>query len=321
MTMPKYAGGLGFRDIELFNLALLARQAWRLLQEPETLSARILRAVYYLDGDILTATKGSHPSKIWRSILEGRDTLRQGLIQRIGTGDDTNPWNDNWLPRGVAMRPIACLDPEAQDVPTRVAQLIKTTSASWNMQTLERFFLPIDIELIRAIPLSTRRTTDLWSWFFEKNGIFSVKSAYRMIVDTKRRREDWIEQRPESSNQDDEEKMWTKLWKVSVPSKLRVFLWRLAKNSIPTGDVRFHRNMATTAACSLCGKEDSWRHSLLECTMSRCIWALAPEHIVEHMENTREPSAKSWLFAMIKTLNHEDLTRCLVTLWAVWFAR
>jgi hypothetical protein len=54
-------------------------------------------------------------------------------------------------------------------------------------------FLPIDIELIRAIPLSTRRTTDLWSWFFEKNGIFSVKSAYRMIVDTKRRREDWIE--------------------------------------------------------------------------------------------------------------------------------
>jgi ribonuclease HI len=39
------------------------------------------------------------------------------------------------------------------------------------------------------------------------------------------------------------------------------------------------------------------------------------------MENTREPSAKSWLFTMIKTLNHDDLTRCLVTLWAVWFAR
>ena len=62
MVKPKKGGGLGFRDMELFNLALLARQSWKLLNEPDTLSARLLKAVYYPDTTILEAELGHHPS-------------------------------------------------------------------------------------------------------------------------------------------------------------------------------------------------------------------------------------------------------------------
>ena len=95
MTKPKYIGGLSFRDIELFNLALLARQAWRILQESSSLSARVLKAVYFPDGDFLEAQIGTSPSRIWRAIVDGKDVLCQGLICRIGTGEATDIWTMN----------------------------------------------------------------------------------------------------------------------------------------------------------------------------------------------------------------------------------
>jgi hypothetical protein len=137
MTQPKFAGGLGFRDIELFNLALLARQAWRILQVPESLSARVLKAVYFPNGDILSAELGSHPSQIWRSILEGMDALKIGLIRRIGDGLSTDAWVQNWIPRSERMLPIA---PRKVNAPTKVSDYINHPLAEWNMRSLTNFF-------------------------------------------------------------------------------------------------------------------------------------------------------------------------------------
>jgi hypothetical protein len=155
-------------------------------------------------------------------------------------------------------------------------------------------FSAMDAEVIRGIPLCTRVQTDFWVWHYEETGIFSVRSAYRALVTVKRAREDSIEGRPGSANSASEGKMWSKLWKCSVPAKVRVFLWRLAQCSLPTGDVRHHRGMATSPVCSVCGMEDSWRHSLIECTTSRCVWALANPVIGEHVSLSTEPSARQW---------------------------
>jgi hypothetical protein len=48
-------GDIGFRDIHCFNLALLAKQAWRLITESDSLCAEVLRVKYYPTGDLLNA--------------------------------------------------------------------------------------------------------------------------------------------------------------------------------------------------------------------------------------------------------------------------
>jgi hypothetical protein len=133
MMKPKFLGGLGFRDIELFNLALLARQGWRLIQSPHTLSARVLKAVYFMDSEFLRAELGLHPSQIWQAILDGREVLKQGLIMRVGTGEDTHAWDDNWIPREGMLWPIACLK---QDPPQRVSDFIDQPIRQWNVTKL-----------------------------------------------------------------------------------------------------------------------------------------------------------------------------------------
>jgi hypothetical protein len=318
MTKPKSLGGLGFRDIELFNLALLARQGWRILKNPDTLSARVLKAVYFPGTDFLKAELGSHPSKVWRSIMEGKEVLAQGLIRRIGTGATTHAWFDNWIPRDGALRPVCSL---TNDPPSHVADFIVQSTRQWNLDLLNECFTPMDVQEIKSIPISTRVQEDFWAWHYEKKGIFSVRSAYLMLINTREKREAWLENRAASSNAEELKKCWSKLWHIQVPAKVRVFLWRLAKQSLPTADVLHRRHISTSSTCGICGGEDSWRHSLLDCTMSRCVWALADEMMTEHMSQVQQPKARDWLFTMIATLPHDQMTRLCVTAWAIWHAR
>lgn len=64
-------GVQSFRDQQSFNLAMLAKQVWRLLCDPDSLCARVLRAKYYPDGKLLNAKPKNGSSFTWQSILAG----------------------------------------------------------------------------------------------------------------------------------------------------------------------------------------------------------------------------------------------------------
>jgi hypothetical protein len=65
MCFPKKEGGMGFRDLHSFNLATLAKQVWRLIDNPNSLCAKVLKAKYYPNEDILMAGPKNGSSFTW----------------------------------------------------------------------------------------------------------------------------------------------------------------------------------------------------------------------------------------------------------------
>ena len=97
LTISKNVGGLGSKDLNMMNKALLAKQAWRLFVEPESLQARVIKGMYYHDKNMLCAIKGGMASWMWSSLIEGRDFQKENILWQIVEGEKTSIWDDVWI--------------------------------------------------------------------------------------------------------------------------------------------------------------------------------------------------------------------------------
>ncbi len=79
LCTAKEDGGLGFRNLHMFNTALLSKQCWRLLDNHQSLFFRVFKAKYFPLCSFLDAKLGSAPSFLWRSFLSGRELLLKGI--------------------------------------------------------------------------------------------------------------------------------------------------------------------------------------------------------------------------------------------------
>jgi hypothetical protein len=55
--------------------------------------------------------------------------------------------------------------------------------------------------------------------------------------------------------------------------------------------------------------------------MAKCVWALEPEEITTHVCDNQEADARGCLLTVMNSMKQDDLTRVLVTIWAIWYAR
>lgn len=250
LQKQKKEGGLGFRDIHDFNLAMLAKQCWRLWDRPESLCSRILKAKYFPESSILEAKPKSGMSYTWRSILKGLKVFKLGIVWRVGDGRDLKIWTDPWIPKGTSRKPIT---PRAGTLLTKVDELVDPTTGSWDSDLVREVFWEEDAKVILALTVHEGRENVL-AWHYEENGLFSVKSAYRICREDRLHKQEYG--RAQGGSSQGMDPIWEKIWKLTCPNKVKHFFWRFAHNSHPLRRNLVRRGMKIDTLCPVCGRLD-----------------------------------------------------------------
>jgi hypothetical protein len=208
---------MGFRDLHAFNLAMLAKQTWRLITNPDSLCAQVPRAKYYPNGDILKAGPKNGSSFTWQSILAGLSTFKRGFIWRVGSGQKINIWQDPWIPSSPDRM---VQTPRDQIMLRTVDDLINPATLQWDEELLRENLNPLDVQRILRIPLSSNPEDDFVAWHLTKTNIFSVRSAYYSEWNhLNGRRLNRVQHQGVSTMNP----VWDILWKLRIPSKINFF--------------------------------------------------------------------------------------------------
>ncbi|GMN49620.1 hypothetical protein TIFTF001_018782 [Ficus carica] len=150
------------------------------------------------------------------------------------------------------------------------------------------YFWEVGREAIFSIPLGVRARSDMMLWHYEDNGCYTVRSGYKVAMDSQIL-ESCVEKGVEG-------KWWKRLWKLNVPSKVKILIWHVYHNALPVRDLYAKRwvNCPCPRSCPCCREEvEDVSHIFLRCAAAlECKATLL--HIAEALSTREEiPLAQS----------------------------
>ncbi|KAK2664585.1 hypothetical protein Ddye_003159 [Dipteronia dyeriana] len=269
LRVSKKNGGLDFRDLDTFNRALLAKQGWRLVVNPHSLAARVLKSKYHPGTPFTSAVKGKGDSLVWNSLIWGRGILEGGTRWCIGHGLMVEIYNDRWIPRPTTFR---ISSPQVLGERATVSSII-SPSGGWNVPLIHASFLKDDVDTILSMPTSSSLMDDSLFWHFNRSGVYSVRSGYKVGKS--------LVCRESSSSSNALEAWWKFLWGLKLPNKIIIFIWKACSNWLPAHLNLAKRGMSIDLGCPICRKKpESTRHALWGCSKLKQTGARSDENLV-----------------------------------------
>ncbi|KAH9673153.1 putative reverse transcriptase/RNA-dependent DNA polymerase [Citrus sinensis] len=150
LCKPKTTGGIGFKNLHDFNVAMLGKQVWKLLTNPESLIGQIFKARYFPRTSIVEAVLGHNPSFVWRSLFAAKHIIVRSSRIQVGSGQNTLIGSDPWLP-----------DVDNEFISTSLNESLASA--------------PVSSLMVHG------QHKDVWYWMADPHGLYTIRSCYRLL--------------------------------------------------------------------------------------------------------------------------------------------
>jgi len=160
-------------------------------------------------------------------------------------------------------------------------------------------------------PLYPSVHDDRLVWTKENDGEYSVRSAYKMCM-----------QELLDVNHFKAQGNWDLIWKLKVPPKVKNFIWRVCRNTLPTRLRLKEKGVNCDPTCALCNltEEDSF-HIFFRCPGSCNIWSMCDFFNTENNVINQGQENASVIFQLLQVLNGDEAALFCCILWSIWKQR
>ena len=195
-----------------------------------------------------------------------------------------------------------------------VSNLIDDGFRTWKADLIKHEFLPHEANIIAGLPLSLNQIPDLQTWFPSSQGNYTTRSAYQMLAKSDRSLV------PNCSNLGRNKRMWSGIWCLLVPHKVKHMLWRATHEAIPTLLNLWKRKVVSSVTCPRCllACEDSI-HSLWSCPALRVIWEAiaAGQRLLKY----RFMTFADLMETVVEMKDCFNINLVAMILWMIWECR
>ena len=161
---------------------------------------------------------------------------------------------------------------------------------------------------ILQTPLLQSVHVDKETWRFEKNGLYSVRSAYREIISSY----DALLQHRVPWN-------FNIIWNLKLPPKIKNFLWRICRNCLPTRMRLITKGVQCPPTCAICDNyEEDGKHLFFACSKSVGCWQRLGFWFSIQQVWSSTASCADIIFSLLQQLDVTQQHIFSVTLWSIW---